>query len=108
TARDVPGHGYALYYLLPAGGRAPLEPWCQIDGESGVGALIVENGRYRLEVARPSGGVTLVDKVLGHALAAEMDLLAEEERIDQNWFQDETTGRTFHNLVQSVDVVENG
>jgi alpha-mannosidase len=70
--------------------------------------LVVESPRFRLSVDRPSGNQTLFDKVLNRQVAGPLNLSAEEERLDKNWFRDETTGRTFPNLVEQVEVVENG
>ena len=107
-AEDVPAFGYRLYYLQPATDDEPVEPCCTISGTDWNQTLVVESQRFRLTVDRPSGNQALFDKVLDRQVAGPMNLSAEEERLDKNWFRDETTGRTFPNLVERIDVVENG
>lgn len=57
VARDVPGHGYRVYFLQPASPRPTPR--------GGAGALGIENEFYHIEADSANGSITLRDKTTG-------------------------------------------
>ena len=107
TAQDVPPFGYRLYYLAPAAEDAPESPCCLASGLEEGPKAIVESARFRLEIERPTGRVSLYDKVLGMSLATGMELVAYEDDPSEG-FGDRRTSRVFPNAIDKIELAENG
>jgi alpha-mannosidase len=104
TAHDVPPFGYRLYYLASVAEDAPPEPCCQVSGLDEASKVVVESLRFRLEVERPTGRVSLYDKERDAVIAADMELVAYEDGSEHH----SRSGRSFPNTLEKIEVVENG
>ncbi|RMF26476.1 MAG: hypothetical protein D6759_19620, partial [Chloroflexi bacterium] len=86
VAQDLPGYGYATYFLVPSGegtARGPSEPSPPSDGEDG---RAIENDRLRVEVDPEDGTLTVVDKRTGQVYAGLHRFVDRGDRGDSYTF----------------------
>lgn len=105
TASDVPPFGYRLFYLAPVTEELAEEPCCRVSGLAEEDPVVVESERFRLEIARPTGYVTVYDKALSRLVADGMELIGDGVG---RAHEDAQTGQVFPNAMERVEVVENG
>ena len=115
-ARDMPSLGYKTYYLEPAPAAAKESAsTVTMDDEKDArnpfrvpGADVAENRFYRASIDRATGRIEVFDKTLGHVVAKDVEIVAEEQRGGDAISVFPQTGRTLVNLIQSVRLVRNG
>jgi alpha-mannosidase len=69
--------------------------------------VTLENAFVRLQVSRPSGRIHVFDKGAGRTIIEQSELIAEESA-PGSWFDYHRTGRALPNVVDKIEVVENG
>ncbi len=123
-AEDTPALGYRVWYLEP--GHNPIEEHTtchvqldtmtagsdteapqQLDPRRCEGEDIYQNKFFKLSVDRITGDITILDLRTNEILFDKMAMVGVEERGGNYISNMEVSGRTFHNLVDSIDLLEN-
>ena len=115
-AQRVPSLGYKSYYLVPANALDRFSNACDVkldtdndarQANNMIGSDVVENEYYLVSVDRTTGRIDIFDKELNQPVSKGIEVTAAEERggDDQNIIL--PSGRTFVNVIDSLELEEN-
>jgi alpha-mannosidase len=115
-ARDVPPLGYRTYYLTPSERPERFPDAAQVnldaakdqqDPRRPMEADVMENQFYRISADKPTGRVTIFDKILGRDIVKDAEIVADEERGGNYIGVEPLSGRSIPASVDGVRVEEN-
>jgi len=116
-AHGVPSLGYKTYYLVPADQADAFPNACDVKLESddavnrtshAMGSDVLENEYYRVAIDRATGRLEIFDKELNRTVERNVEIAASEERGGDDLAVVAPTGRTIADLIESVELEENG
>lgn len=101
-ARDVPACGYKTYYILPAEESPEIASVCKQEGRTFTTPF------YCIAFDEVTGDASVTDLESGRNIISGMFVTGVEELLESGSFNDATTGRRHENIVDSIQLVNNG